>query len=141
MIQGRAFSAGRHQNEIRSPSQSMAAPSQAQASSSCHPAPSTSRGSRRGCAGGVSASQYRCSKSPVPNLDGQNRQSPIASDFRIADSNRSPFRNFAVSECLKRIANRAFRIAISSGKDASDSNRAFFKSLAILDLDRAISPI
>ena len=34
------------------------------------------------------------------------------------------FRNFAVLECLKRIANRAFRIAVSNRKDASDSNRA-----------------
>ena len=54
-------------------------------------------------------------------------KSPIANRWRfwIADSNRSPFRSFAVSECLKRIANRAFRIAVSNRRDASDSNRAF----------------
>ena len=54
-------------------------------------------------------------------------KSPIANRqrFWIADSNRSPFCSFAVSECLKRIANRAFRIAISNRRDASDSNRTF----------------
>ena len=61
----------------------------------------------------------------IEEREGQNRQSPIASDFVFQDSNRSPFRSFAVSECLKRIANRAFRIAISNRRDASDSNRAF----------------
>ena len=50
-----------------------------------------------------------------------NRQSLAILD---PDSNRSPFRSFAVSECLKRIADRAFRIAISNRRDASDSNRA-----------------
>ena len=61
----------------------------------------------------------------IRRLDGQNRQSPVASDFGSRPSNRSPFRNFAVLECLKRIANRAFRIAVSNRRDASDSNRAF----------------
>ena len=46
--------------------------------------------------------------------------------FWIAGSNRSLFRSFAVSQCLKRIAYRAFRIAISNRRDASDSNRARF---------------
>ena len=32
------------------------------------------------------------------SLDGQDRESPIASDFR-SDSNRSPCRNFDVPDC------------------------------------------
>ena len=94
---------------------------------------------------GIVCPFYRQTKLPFASyfqsLDGQNRQSPIASDFGSRTQIAALFAIFAVSECLKRIANRAFRIAVSNRKDASDSNRAFFKSLAILDLDRAISPI
>ena len=52
-----------------------------------------------------------------------NRQSLAILDRGL--KSRSPFRNFTVLECLQRIANRAFRIAVSNRKDASDSNRAF----------------
>ena len=47
--------------------------------------------------------------------------------LRIKPNLEMLFTNFAVSECLNRIANRAFRIAVSNRRDASDSNRERFK--------------
>ena len=61
----------------------------------------------------------------VESLDGQNRQSPIASDFGSRTQIAALFAILLYWNVLKRIANRAFRIAVSNRRDASDSNRAF----------------
>ena len=61
----------------------------------------------------------------APGLDGKiaNRQSLAILDRGLKSQ---PFSQFCcIGICLKRIANRAFRIAASNRRDASDSNRAF----------------
>ena len=71
-------------------------------------------------------------------LDRQDRQSPIASDFRSqTHSNRSPFHNFDVSDCWA--TNLQSRVSNRRGIWGHES--LVFKSLAILDLDRAGSRI
>ena len=83
-------------------------------------------GGARGVLGGTGGHERAVLRDfSFESLDGQNRQSPIASDFGSRTQIAALFRNFAVLESLKRIANRAFRIAVSNRRDASDSNRAF----------------
>ena len=73
-------------------------------------------------------------------LDGQNRQSPIASDFGSRTQIAALFEFCCIgmfkTNRQSRVSNRSFE---SQGRQRFESR--VFKSLAILDLDRAISPI
>ena len=77
----------------------------------------------------------------LPCTPRQDRQSQIASNFQLQTQIATLFAILMYRTVELRIANRAFRIAISNHRRIWSHESRVIRSLAILDLDRAMSPI